>query len=128
MSCEKRFYKCAICGNLVEMVNFGGGDLVCCGQNMDLLTANTVEASTEKHIPVVTVENGKVAVKVGSVTHPMTVEHHIEWICLCSDKQSMLKYLKPGDEPAVEFCFDDPSESATVFAYCNLHGLWAANV
>jgi len=128
MSCEKKFYKCSICGNLVQMVNVGGGELVCCGQNMDLLVPNTVDASTEKHVPVVTAGDGKLTVKVGSVTHPMTEEHYIQWICLCTENRSVLRFLKPGDDPVAEFCFDDPAEKATIFEYCNLHGLWATEI
>jgi len=128
MSCEKKFYKCSVCGNLVEVVNFGGGTLVCCGQDMDLLVPNTVDAAVEKHVPVIAIENGKVNVKVGSVTHPMTAEHYIQWICLCSDTRTVFRYLKPGDAPEASFCYDDPAEKFTVYEYCNLHGLWSASV
>jgi superoxide reductase len=124
MSCEKKFYKCGVCGNLVEMVHVGGGTLVCCGQDMNLLVANSVEASTEKHIPVVDVKDGKVTVTVGSVAHPMTEEHLIQWIYLCTETTGKLVYLKANDQPTATFCLDE-SGKGEVFAYCNLHGLWS---
>jgi superoxide reductase len=126
MSCEKKFFKCGVCGNLVEMVNTGGGTLVCCGQEMNLLVPNTTEAATEKHVPVVTVADGKATVKVGSVAHPMTPEHWIQWIYVCSGSKGVLKYLSPGDAPEATFCVDDSAER-TAYAYCNLHGLWSTD-
>ncbi len=124
MSCEKKFYKCSVCGNIVDLIHVGGGTLVCCGQNMNLLVPNTVEAATEKHIPVVTIADGKAAVKVGSVPHPMLAEHSIQWIYLCCGNTGKLVYLKPGDAPEATFCIDD-STDREAYAYCNLHGLWS---
>lgn len=115
-------YKCAVCGNIVEVVNAAGGNLVCCGQPMKLQAENTVEASLEKHVPVITkIENG-FRVTVGSVLHPMSPEHHIEWIELITDEKVYRKYLQPGDEPIADFCIG--FEVITARAYCNLHGLW----
>lgn len=125
MKCDWKFYKCSICGNTVEMIHSGGGTMVCCGKDMDLLVPNTTEASTEKHIPVLTRADDKVEINVGSVPHPMTDEHYISWIYLCTGKTGKMVCLSPGEEPKATFCLD-PSEHGQVFAYCNLHGLWAS--
>lgn len=117
------FYRCELCGNMVALIKKGGGTLVCCGQNMTKLVANSTDAATEKHVPVIAKENGKIKVAVGSAPHPMLPEHHIEWIALVDGEKVELKYLKPGDEPKAEF---DEVPSGTVYAYCNLHGLWKA--
>jgi len=117
------FYRCNVCGNIVALIKVGGGTLVCCGQNMQKLEANSTEASQEKHVPVITKEDGKIKVAVGSVLHPMAPEHFIEWIALVIDDKVEFKFLKPGDEPKAEF---GEAKSGTVFAYCNLHGLWKA--
>lgn len=120
---EVDFYRCEVCGNIVSLIKKGGGTLTCCGQAMTKLVANSTDAAKEKHVPVVTKESGKIKVSIGSTLHPMLPEHHIEWIALvCGDKVEF-KFLKPGDEPKSEF---GEVESGTVFAYCNLHGLWKA--
>jgi superoxide reductase len=124
MSCEKKFFKCAICGNMVDLIHNGGGKLVCCGQNMTLLVPNTTEAATEKHIPVVTVDGTQATVKVGSVPHPMLSEHSIQWIYVCSGNKGKLVCLNPGDAPEATFCVDDAADRVA-YAYCNLHGLWS---
>lgn len=114
---KKEIYKCAICGNIVEVVHEGGGVLVCCGEPMKLQKENTVDAAVEKHVPVI--EGNKV--KVGSVPHPMSTEHYIEWIEATSEDGQIAKvFLKPEMEPEAEFCF----KPASARAYCNLHGLW----
>lgn len=115
------FYRCEVCGNIVALVTDGGGTLVCCGQDMTELVANTSDGAKEKHVPVVNVEDGKVKVEVGSTLHPMLPEHHIEWIALVTDNSIKLKYLSLDEEPKAEFC---EVESGTVYEYCNLHGLW----
>lgn len=115
------FYRCSICGNLVGMIHYGGGELVCCGQPMEKLEANTVDASKEKHVPKVTKEIDEIIVQVGEVAHPMTAEHHIQWIALVTDDTTVRVSLKPGDEPQAVFC---EAEHGEVYAYCNLHGLW----
>lgn len=117
------FYRCERCGNIVAMVKKGGGVLNCCGQAMTKLEANSTDAAKEKHVPVVTREGGKLKVVVGSTLHPMLAEHSIEWIALAADDKVELVYLHPGEEPKAEFA---DVESGTVYAYCNLHGLWKA--
>lgn len=120
------FYRCELCGNIVAVVKSGGGQLVCCGQPMKKLEANVTDASQEKHVPVATKEGGKLKVAVGSAAHPMTAEHFIEWIAVVADDNVQLTYLKPGQEPKAEFA--DVPDKATVYAYCNLHGLWKTTI
>ena len=122
-----KFYVCPHCGNLVEMVNDAGVNPVCCGQKMNQLVPNTVEASGEKHIPAVTVSDGIVEVNVGSVDHPMVDVHWIEWVQLITDKGSYRKALNPGEAPNVKFLLNDEKPIA-VYAYCNLHGLWKTDL
>lgn len=122
----KQVYKCAICGNIVEVVHASGGELVCCGKPMNLLKENSVEASKEKHIPVIEKLNGEIVVKVGSVTHPMLEEHYIEWIELITENKVYRKHLKPGEEPVAHFKICDSIEHFTAREYCNVHGLWKA--
>ena len=115
-------YKCDVCGNIVEMLHTGDGDLVCCGQNMVLQEENTVDAVKEKHVPVIEKIKGGVLVKVGSVEHPMIDTHYIEWIEVHTDKKVYRKNLKPGDKPQAEFMLDEDVLYAREF--CNLHRLW----
>lgn len=115
-------YKCSICGNIVEVLEAGGGELVCCGQPMDLLVENTVDAAKEKHVPVIAKTDGGVKVSVGSVAHPMEEKHYIQWIELIADGISYRKFLKPGDTPEAVFKVD--ASQITAREYCNLHGLW----
>lgn len=124
---ENRFYICEHCGNIVGMVHDGGVSLMCCGQKMKQLEPGTVEASTEKHIPVVTVEGNIVTVKIGSVAHPMAEEHHIAWVYLQTDIGGQRKCLAVGSEPVVTFALTDEKPVA-VYAYCNLHGLWKTDI
>lgn len=121
--CENRFYICKHCGNIVGMIHASGVSLVCCGEKMAQLEAGTVEASREKHIPVVKVEGNTVVANVGSVAHPMSEEHSITWVYLQTDRGGQRKCLNPGDEPVVTFALADEKPVA-VYAYCNLHGLW----
>ena len=121
---EKKFYICEHCGNIIEMVNDAGVPVMCCGQKMTLLEPGTVEASHEKHIPVVEIKDDLVTVAVGSVEHPMTEEHWIEWIELIADGISYKKFLNPGEAPVAEFCVK--ADKVTAREYCNLHGLWKA--
>ena len=120
---KTRFYVCRHCGNLVGMIHDAGVPLVCCGEKMQALEPNTVEASGEKHVPVVSVEDGVVCVRVGSVDHPMLPEHSIQWIYLQTEKGGQRKSLAPGDAPAASFRLED-DKAVAVYAYCNLHGLW----
>ena len=118
----KQVYKCEICGNIVEMLHAGVGELVCCGQPMKLQQENTVDAAKEKHVPVIEKTDAGVKVKVGSEAHPMEESHFIEWIELIADGKVYRQELKPGQAPEAEFC--TKAESVSARAYCNLHGLW----
>jgi superoxide reductase len=120
----KQIYKCNVCGNMVEMVHDGEGELVCCGQPMDLQKENTTDAAKEKHVPVIEKTDKGFKVKVGSVDHPMEKEHYIEWIEVIADKKICRKHLKLGEKPEAEFC--TIAEKIEARAYCNLHGLWKA--
>ena len=124
---NQKFYICSHCGNIVGMIHDAGVPLMCCGQKMDVLVPNTVEASGEKHVPVAKVEDGKVKVNVGSVDHPMIPEHSIQWLYLETDKGGQRKVLQPGEAPYVEFALGD-EKPLKVYAYCNLHGLWMAEL
>ncbi len=117
-------YKCDACGNIVQVLVGGGGELVCCGEPMKKLTENTVDAAKEKHVPVVEKINGGYKVKVGSVPHPMEAKHWIQWIELIADGKSYFQFLDPGQTPEAVFMVDAASASAR--EYCNLHGLWKA--
>ena len=118
-----KFYICKHCGNIVESIKNSGVPLICCGEKMEELVANTVEASQEKHLPVVSILGDKVKVEVGSAAHPMLEEHSIQWIYLETDKGGQRKCLSAGDAPVVTFALCDEKPVA-VYAYCNLHGLW----
>jgi len=120
----REIYRCEICGNIVEVVHASGGTLVCCGQSMTLVKENTVDASKEKHIPVVEKVEDGILVKVGSVEHPMTPEHYIEWIEVHTANKIYRKYLKPGEKPQAMFKVEE--EIKFVREYCNVHGLWRA--
>ena len=118
-----KFYICPTCGNIVEMIHDSGVNPVCCGQKMTELIPNTVEASGEKHIPVVTVEGSVVTVNVGSVDHPMQDVHYIEWVEIVTENGSQRKALSPSEAPKAVFHLGEDKPVA-VYAYCNLHGLW----
>jgi superoxide reductase len=124
MSKVLEVYKCNVCGNLVELFVSGGGPLDCCGTAMQLMTENTVDASREKHVPVIEKGDGQVTVKVGSVPHPMEEAHYIQWIEVIDGDKISRKMLKPGQAAEATFCV----KSDTVIAreYCNLHGHWKA--
>lgn len=117
-------YKCEACGNIVEVLHGGGGELVCCGNPMVLQTENTVDAAKEKHVPAIEKIEGGVKVKVGSVAHPMEEKHYIEWIEVVADGKSYIQFLNPGDAPEATFKVDAADIKAR--AYCNLHGHWKA--
>jgi superoxide reductase len=122
---ETLFYRCEVCGNIVALLKSGGGTLTCCGQAMTLLKANSTDGAKEKHVPVAVKEGGKLEVTVGSVAHPMIPEHFIEWIAFASEGKLEFVYLKPGMEPKAVFV---GTAGGTVYAYCNLHGLWKTEV
>lgn len=117
-----QIYKCEVCGNIVEMLHPGVGQMVCCNQDMVLYIENTVDASIEKHIPVVNKTAQGFNVKVGSITHPMDENHYIEWIELVAGDKAYRQFLKPGQSPEASFCIDGNDLVAREF--CSLHGLW----
>jgi len=124
MTKRLQVFKCEVCGNIVEMLHEGAGELVCCGEPMKLYEENTVDAAKEKHVPVMKKAEGGFKVKVGSVAHPMEEKHYIEWIELVAEGGVCRKFLEPGGAPEAELCM--ASEKAAARAYCNLHGLWKA--
>ena len=116
--------KCALCGNIVEYTHVGGGELICCGQPMEQLVENTVDAAREKHVPVIEKIEGGYKVKVGEVEHPMLEAHFIEWIELIAGDKIQRVYLQPGEKPEATFCCCCCKTEVFARAYCNLHGLW----
>ncbi len=119
-----QIYKCELCGNIVEVLHGGKGELVCCGQPMKLFKENTVDAAKEKHVPVVEKTADGFKVKVGSVAHPMEEKHYIEWVEVIADGEAYRCFLKPGGAP--EATFKIAATQVTAREYCNLHGLWKA--
>jgi len=124
MAERNEVYKCEVCGNIVEVLHGGGGELVCCGEPMKLMVENTVDAAKEKHVPVIEKVPGGVKVLVGSVAHPMEEKHYIEWIEILADGKAYRQYLSPGDAPEATFAVE--AADVTAREYCNLHGLWKA--
>jgi len=124
---KQRFFRCPHCGNIIAKVHDSGVPVICCGEPVVEIIPSTTDASTEKHIPVYTVENNIVKVNVGSIEHPMGEDHYIEWISLQTSAGNQRKFLKPGDKPEVSFALCDGEEIEAVFAYCNLHSLWKSN-
>jgi len=122
MTKKNEVYKCPLCGNIVQVLHTGAGELVCCGQPMDLMAENTVDAAQEKHIPVVEKTDNGYKVTVGSVAHPMEEKHWIEWIELVTDSAVYRVDLQAGNAPEAVFCTE--ASTVTARAYCNLHGLW----
>lgn len=117
-------YKCDVCGNIVEVLTAGGGELVCCGKPMENLVAKTADQGKEKHVPVIEKVEGGIKVKVGSVPHPMEDKHYIEWIEVIADGKAYRQFLKPGQAP--EAVFHITAENVRVREHCNIHGLWEA--
>ena len=115
-------YKCNICGNIVEVLHAGIGELVCCGDSMELLKEKTDETGNEKHVPVIEKTETGIKVKVGSIPHPMEEKHYIEWIEIIADGISYRKFLKPGEKPEAEF--EIKAEKIEAREYCSIHGLW----
>jgi superoxide reductase len=122
MAEKLQVYKCEVCGNMVEVLHGGVGQLVCCGEPMKLLAENVVDASLEKHVPVLERVEGGIKVKVGSAPHPMEEKHYIEWIELVVGDKAYREFLKPGQFP--EAFFPVKAEGAFAREFCNLHGLW----
>ena len=125
--CEIRFYVCEHCGNIIGVIHNAGVPMMCCGHKMTLLEPGTVEASHEKHIPVVEKNGDIVKVTIGSVAHPMLEEHHIVWVYLQTNRGGQRKCLPIGGEPTVSFALCEETPVA-VYAYCNLHGLWKTDL
>lgn len=123
-----RMYICRVCGNIVNLVHKGGGVLSCCGQPMEELSANTTDAAQEKHVPVVLVSGSKVTVKVGSVAHPMTEAHYIQWIYLRTKLGGQYRLLTPADAPEAVFEVAAGDAPVAAYEYCNLHGLWKFDI
>ena len=121
---EQKFLSCGNCENIITMIKDAGVPVMCCGEVMKEIIPGTVEASSEKHIPVYTKEGNLVKVRVGSLEHPMLPEHYIEWIFLQTKQGNQWKMLQPGDQPEACFALCDADEPVAVYAYCNLHGLW----
>lgn len=126
MNNDKKIYICRHCGKIVGLIEDGGGNLSCCGTDMELLTVNTVDASKEKHIPACSRDGNNLKVAIGSVPHPMTEEHHISWIMVVQGNKTQRVALDKTGKPEAEFTLSDGS--ATVYEYCNLHGLWATEI
>lgn len=123
---EMKFYECEHCGNIIAYIKNSGVPVMCCGQKMKEIVPGTTDAAVEKHVPVFSVEDGKVIVSIGSVEHPMVDAHYIEWVALKTKFGNQRKALKPGSEPKVCFAICEGDEVEAVYAYCNLHGLWKA--
>ena len=121
-----KFYKCAMCGNIIAYAEHPGCDVMCCGKPMEEIVPGTTDAAVEKHVPVVTRDADTVTVSVGSVPHPMTEEHLIKWVALETSSGVQKKDLTPGSDPIVRFALLPEEEVVSCVAYCNLHGLWAA--
>lgn len=121
-----KFYICNKCGNIILEIN-DKCVVSCCGETMELLEANSVDAASEKHVPVIGVNGVDITVKCGEVPHPMEEKHYIEFIALETDKGNYVKYLKPGEEALCNFRLCDGEKVSRAYAYCNLHGLWKSN-
>ena len=121
-----KFYKCEICGKIVAMVKETPVDTMCCGQAMRELVPGTTDGAAEKHVPVYTVDGNTVRVKVGSLEHPMTDAHRIEWIAIETENGNQRRELKSGDKPEATFALVPRDKVKSVYEYCNLHGLWKA--
>ena len=122
-----KVYKCNQCGDIISMISASGVPVMCCGKKMEEMVPNTVDASAEKHVPVVEVTANKVEVVIGEVQHPMAEEHYIEWIALETEQGMQLKKLNPGEEPTAIFRLNGEKATAA-YAYCNLHGLWKTEI
>ncbi len=123
MTKKLQIYKCEVCGNIVEMLHEGDGELICCGEPMKLYEENTIDAAIEKHVPVFEKDGNKIDVKVGSVAHPMEDTHYIEWIEVITNGKAYRQFLSPGQDAKAAFLIEG-TDDVTVREYCNLHGLW----
>ncbi len=125
---ELKFYICKHCGNIIAYVKKPGCDVVCCGEKMTELVPGESDGAREKHVPVVSKNGNIVTVNVGSVDHPMLDNHYIEWIAIQTKQGNQRKALKPGEKPCAQFALLDGDEVVNVYEYCNLHGLFKANI
>ena len=122
MTIQRQNYRCNICGNIIEVLQAGKGDLVCCGQPMELLQEKTADTGMEKHVPIVETSAKGIKVKVGDVPHPMEEKHHIQWVEIITDSGDYRQFLKPGSKPEAEF--QVRAQNIVAREYCNIHGLW----
>ncbi len=120
-----QIYKCPICGNIIEVIHSGAGQLVCCGQPMELLIAKSQDVGFEKHVPIIEKTDTEVTVTVGSISHPMEESHYLEFIEIIADNKIYRQFLKPGDQPTA--LFNIKADTIEVRVYCNIHGLWQSN-
>ena len=125
MTTQKQVYKCNVCGNIVEVLHAGRGELICCGQPMELLQEKTADVGQEKHVPVVEATDRGIKVKIGDVPHPMEEKHYIEWIEVATDGEIYRRFLKPGDKPETEF--EIRAQKVSAREYCSIHGLWKSS-
>lgn len=125
---KPKYYRCNICGNIVEMVDDSGVVPVCCGEPMEELVADSVDATTEKHVPAYNIDGNVVTVQIGSEKHPMLDKHYIEWIELETEQGMQRKYLHPGEDPVATFVISDDDKLKAIYEYCNIHGLWNVEV
>jgi len=125
MTVQKQVYKCNVCGNIVEVLHTGKGELVCCGQPMELLHEKATDAGLEKHVPVIEATDRGIKVKVGDVPHPMEEKHYIEWVEIIANGKSCRIFLKPGDKPEAEF--EIRLRKVAAREYCSIHGLWKSS-
>ena len=122
---RRQVYRCNVCGNIVEVLHVGGGELVCCGQPMELLEEKATDAGLEKHVPVIEATDSGIKVKVGDVPHPMEEEHYVEWVEVIAGSGIYRQFLKPGEKPGAEF--DIKPQKVTAREYCSIHGLWKSS-
>ena len=122
-----RFFRCSHCGNIITLVQDNGVPVMCCGQKMEELIPGTSDGAHEKHVPAVNVEGDVVTAKIGSVEHPMLDVHYIQWICVETENGAQRRILKPGEKPEAQFCLNG-EKAVAVYEYCNLHGLWKAEL
>ena len=125
MTVQKQVYRCNVCGNIVEVLHTGKGELVCCGQPMELLQEKTADIGLEKHVPVIETTDRGIKVKVGDVPHPMEEKHYIQWIEVITEGGSCQRILKPGDKAEAEF--EIRPQKLVAREYCNIHGLWKSS-
>lgn len=128
MENNRTFYRCDICGNLVEKIEDSGVLMVCCGQNMTLLRANSSDGASEKHLPVEKIDNNNLNIKISSVPHPMTEEHHINWVVIAYKNTTKRVNLKINQDPEINTLIDENDSNITIYSYCNIHGLWATEI